>query len=376
MIFSLVSSIKKLEIDIETPGTSQLDFNFSKQPYLFDYECALNDRLDMLEHYQRTYNSRSVEKRSGLSLQEFGDLYDSKWPVIVTDVVPNWSASSWTKDFFLERYGDERILLQAVEGRLVDGVGHIRTFREFFRHLQRGGSQKAWTYMEDEMFSQAHPEIKKDVEPNPYMEENFFKFFPDGIRPWDCMILWGSPYSRSTLHMDPYNWTAISGVIYGKKHWKLYPPGQDHYMYIEPKVKCGFPLECYKYNSPIDAFDKVDHWRYPNFLNAEYIEVEQRTGEMLIIPTGWYHQAFNSEETLSVSTQLMNRNNYLVILEEIIKAKNLSRKKLPPHFSTLLPPDQVKLFLSLLPKEIIRKGDELNKKIRQQIDSSEDKSEL
>jgi len=37
----------------------------------------------------------------------------------------------------------------------------------------------------------------------------------------------------------------------------------------------------------------------------------------------------------------MNRNNFQVILEEIIKGKNLSRKKLPPHFSTLLPPDQV-----------------------------------
>ncbi|KAK3583771.1 hypothetical protein CHS0354_022808 [Potamilus streckersoni] len=220
MIVSLASSVKKLEIVMETPDSLQLDFNFSKQQYLFDYECALNDRQEMLELYGRTYHSGSVEKRSGLSVQEFGDLYDAKWPVIVTDVVPNWPASSWTKDFFLERYGDERILLHAVEGRLVDGVGHIRTFREFFRYLQRGGSQRAWIYMEDEIFSQAHPEIKKDIEPNPYMEENFFKFFPDGIRPWDCMILWGSPFSRSTLHMDPYNWTAISGVIYGKKHWK------------------------------------------------------------------------------------------------------------------------------------------------------------
>lgn len=37
----------------------------------------------------------------------------------------------------------------------------------------------------------------------------------------------------------------------------------------------------------------------------------------------------------------MNRNNYLVILEEIIKGGSVKRKKLPVHFNTLLPPDQV-----------------------------------
>ena len=56
-------------------------------------------------------------------------------------------------------------------------------------------------------------------------------------------------------------------------------------------------------------------------------------------------QAFNAEETLSISTQLMNRNNFMVVLEEILKGKNLNRKKLPPHFSTLLPPDQVCIFI-------------------------------
>ena len=57
----------------------------------------------------------------------------------------------------------------------------------------------------------------------------------------------------------------------------------------------------------------------------------------------YFLQAFNSIETLSISSQFMNRNNYLVVLEEIIKGKNIKRNKLPAHFSTLLPPDQVSL---------------------------------
>ena len=53
------------------------------------------------------------------------------------------------------------------------------------------------------------------------MDENFFDLFPEEIRPWDCMMLWGSKYSRSTLHIDPYNWTALSAVIWGRKLWKV-----------------------------------------------------------------------------------------------------------------------------------------------------------
>ena len=52
-------------------------------------------------------------------------------------------------------------------------------------------------------------------------------------------------------------------------------------------------------------------------------------------------KAYNTEETLAVSGQMMNRNNYRYVLEEILKADNLPRDQLPPGFHNLLPPDQV-----------------------------------
>lgn len=54
-----------------------------------------------------------------------------------------------------------------------------------------------------------------------YASENFFSLFPFEIRPWDAAFLWGAKHSRSTLHMDPYNWTAISSVLSGVKKWKV-----------------------------------------------------------------------------------------------------------------------------------------------------------
>lgn len=41
--------------------------------------------------------------------------------------------------------------------------------------------------------------------------------------------------------------------------------------------------------SEVDTF-AVDEARYPLFKQAKYIEFEQKPGELLIIPTGWFHQ--------------------------------------------------------------------------------------
>ena len=54
-----------------------------------------------------------------------------------------------------------------------------------------------------------------------YLEEDFFELFPSEIRPWNAMLLWGTAFSRSALHIDPYNWTGTNAVLYGTKTWKV-----------------------------------------------------------------------------------------------------------------------------------------------------------
>ncbi|XP_076085091.1 uncharacterized protein LOC143055927 isoform X2 [Mytilus galloprovincialis] len=336
-------------------SASDETINLTSVPYIYDYTKAEKTREENMEFYNHPLDQWSIEKRSGLSLDEFWDIYDGKWPVIITDVVDKWPAINWTKRFFQQNYADEKVMVKAVVNSKPAAVAV--DMDTFISELDTSGP-KGWTYLEDELFIVTRPELKKDIGPNVYAEENFFNLFPDEVRPWDCLMLWGSQFSRSSLHMDPYNWTATNAVLYGQKSWMLFPPGQDELLYIYPNRKCHFPLDCVRYDSPIDAF-VPDSTKYPHFDKAQYLEVTVTAGEMLIIPTGWYHQAFNEEETLAISSQIMNRNNYLAVLEEIIKGGNISRKKLPAYFNTLLPPDQVKLFLSLLHKKILKKGKEV-----------------
>ena len=98
--------------------------------------------------------------------------------------------------------------------------------------------------------------------------------------------------------------------------------------------------------SAVDAFDSEHVERFPLYKQAAFLEVDQLPGELLIIPTGWFHQAFNAEETIAVSGQMTNVNNYRVVLEEILKlGNNLARSAIPPESNHLHPSDQVCLHI-------------------------------
>ncbi|KAK2168338.1 hypothetical protein LSH36_18g11053 [Paralvinella palmiformis] len=328
--------------------------------YALDHKQLLKIRSANIEKWRKyyqwkqDYNEEGIDRRHNLSLEEFSDIYDGKWPVIITDVVQRWPAYNWTGEFFNEHYGQEQVLMKTVDPVMIEAVTVSVPLYKFYKNTKKA-HPNSWSYVEDELFIPMRPELRKDIGDNKYVKEDFFEIFPEDVRPWNAMLLWGTKYSRSSLHMDPYNWTATSFVIRGHKRWKLYPPGQDEYLYIMKDKRSGFPLDCYKYNSAVDAFDP-DMKTYPMFDNAASIMFEQLPGEILFIPSGWFHQAYNDEETLAISSQLMNKNNYRVILEEIIKMDNIQRDKLPTNIDMMSPYRQVEILMSMLPKIILERG--------------------
>lgn len=141
----------------------------------------------------------------------------------------------------------------------------------------------------DEIFLSQHSKLYSDITKPKYIEEDYFELFPPEVKPSDAMLLWGTAHSRSHLHVDPYNWTGTNMVFSGTKLWKLYPPGQDELLYVIPNGKSGFPLESGKYNSRVDAFSP-NFRKFPKLKEAHALDCTQRAGEMMIIPTGWFHQ--------------------------------------------------------------------------------------
>lgn len=307
----------------------------------------------------------SIDRRSNLSLEEFIHCFDAKRPVLITDEVIKWKAMKWTKSFLVKNYGDKRVSMKATEGLLQEAKGFAVPLKMFAQHVHEGQPQ-LWSYLEDELFIETNPELRQHLGQPVHLKEDFFQLLPKEIRPWNAMLLWGTAHSRSTLHIDPYNWTGTNAVLSGKKMWKLYPPGQDHLLYVKSTQRCGFPLDCLKYNSPMDAFNP-DYKRFPEFRKARAISFTQEAGEILIIPTGWFHQAYNAEETMAISSQIMNSQNYKMVLEEIYKAGEVHPENLPRNFESLSARQQVEAVVKIIPKSVILKGKKVTEDMLNQL---------
>ena len=79
----------------------------------------------------------------------------------------------------------------------------------------------------------------------------------------------------------------------------------------------------------------------------------------------------NMEETLAISSQYMNRNNYQSILEEIILCTHID-SQLPNNYNSMSPEEQVKVVISLIPESVLESARQTNSELRHQLMCGED----
>ncbi|KAF4520585.1 hypothetical protein B566_EDAN005996, partial [Ephemera danica] len=88
------------------------------------------------------------------------------------------------------------------------------------------------------------------------------------------------------MHVDVLTSYSWSSNICGRKRWLLFPPGN------EKKLVTHFgemPFLC-ELAAPED----------------QAILVEQEAGETIFVPSGWYHQVWNLEDTISINHNWLN----------------------------------------------------------------------
>lgn len=98
-------------------------------------------------------------------------------------------------------------------------------------------------------------------------------------------------HALTKLHCDIY--TSLLVQIWGKKRARLYPP--QHHCYL-------YPMQAFRGYQPCLVNPlKPDIQRYPEFLKAQCFEVEINPGDMLVIPSGWFHSLEAEGLNFSVS---------------------------------------------------------------------------
>jgi hypothetical protein len=309
------------DASLRAPPVIRADGFYS--PYMYELYYRSNVDLD----YFRTIPKESVDRRHNLTPDEFArDYLIPNKPVVVSGSLQHWRAvTEWTFEKLNAKYGDVKFK--------TDEVDHEKhkfkmRFSDYVEYM-RAQHDEDPIYMFDPCFNERAPPLLNDYETPRYFPEDLFAVLGRN-RPDYMWLVIGPARSGSPFHIDPYKTSAWNAVLEGRKRWLLYPPD------VDPP---GVPIED-------DSDDGIDYdapepikyliEEYPKaLLTKPPMEIIMGPGELIYVPSGWWHMVLNIDDCIAVTQNFCATANFDWVINDM---KLPSNKKIFKRFRTKLAP--------------------------------------
>jgi hypothetical protein len=278
--------------------------------------------------------SNPVPKVTDLSLSAFEahmlhprDRSRGPEPLIIQDAINHWPARtdrSWNSQSYLmaKTIGGRRLVPVEIGRSYVDEDWgqKIIPFKEFMGKYMLKDSKsfdtKTGYLAQHDLFKQI-PNLRKDIAiPNycfadtspphhssPLVKEH--SAMP--ILEETSLNAWFGPAGTiSPLHVDPYH--NILAQVVGRKYVRLYAPKFSANLYPRG-MEGGINMNNTSLTDVgvLEGWDGkmedqlIDHYRFPEFSRAEYVDCILEEGDCLYIPLGWWHYIRSLSPSFSVS---------------------------------------------------------------------------
>ncbi|XP_048456421.1 bifunctional peptidase and (3S)-lysyl hydroxylase JMJD7 [Rhincodon typus] len=219
------------------------------------------------------------------------------------------------------------------EGRFVMPEERQMPFEDFLDIIERKRAASGVFYVQKQCsnLTEEFPQLLQDIDPHiAWMSEALGKM-PDAVNFW-----LGESAAVTSLHKDHYE--NLYCVVSGEKHFILLPPTDRPFIPYE-----FFQPATYKVNED-GSFDVIDvqkaekvPWipldpvnpdlsRYPEYSHARPLHCTVRAGEMLYLPSLWFHHVQQSHGCIAVNfwydMEYDIKYNYFQFLDSLIKTMN------------------------------------------------------
>lgn len=178
----------------------------------------------------------------------------------------------------------------------------LRDYLSYWREHRgsRYSSPRGCLYMKDWHMHRAFPEHGEYTTPD-FFQSDWLNEYWDTIKVDDYRFVYMGPKGSWTpFHADVFRSYSWSANICGRKKWLLFAPGREEHL----RDNSGNLV--YDAQSPILQNEDL----YPRYSQCcQPIEVVQEAGEVIFIPSGWHHQVYNLEDTISINHNWLNGCN-------------------------------------------------------------------
>jgi RimJ/RimL family protein N-acetyltransferase len=244
--------------------------------------------LFSVSNYIKSDIENSIQIFNHINEINFEDLH-YKQPFLLKNQMNDWGCiKKWSFDYFYNNYGFVKVNSSIKEGESISFKK--TTIKEFianniysFDYSDKLYSIHSWLFEKD---------IPLLLEDYKVLEifENWFSKMEEYIAPKLKFIFLGSSNSGTTFHIDPLNTSAWNGLIKGKKIWFFFPPDVNlnfDNLSIQALIDCNF-YNTYK--------PKI---------------IIQNKGDIIYIPSLWYHAVYNLENYIALSENFVNKTNIM-----------------------------------------------------------------
>jgi hypothetical protein len=232
----------------------------------------------------------SVERVENPSPETFRAIVHADRPVILTGVATNWEAfGRWNLPYFREAFGDQTLTVTTASDDAAPGLFDWRetqnqqsTLRDYLTMLE-GCDGEPRQYLAGLPISDVSPELLKHFDDPEFAEQRI---------DWEPMLFFGARGSKTVLHYDQYY--NLHALLTGSKRLLLVDHRQIRNVYPERPWRY-----CLNY-SRVDV-DNPDYERWPRFQAAEALEAELEAGEVIFIPSFWWHRVHTLELSIALA---------------------------------------------------------------------------
>ncbi|KAG9201547.1 hypothetical protein G6514_005554 [Epicoccum nigrum] len=243
--------------------------------------------------------SNLIPRLPDLTQEEYTAAWTDK-PFILTDPVKQWPVyGKWTSQYLLEHFPDTKFTAEAVDWPL-------STYMDYLSN----NADESPLYLFDRLFA-AKMHIATDLPAHhgdaaywtpPCFGDDLFAVL--GAQRPDCrwMIL-GPARSGSTFHKDPNATSAWNAVLTGRKYWLMFPSGGAHppppgILLSADQSEITAPLSIAEYLLSFHALARATPGAREGICAA---------GEVLHVPSGWFHLVLNLDESLALTQNFVPR---------------------------------------------------------------------
>ncbi|XP_073274322.1 arginine-specific demethylase JMJ20-like isoform X1 [Primulina huaijiensis] len=250
-------------------------------------------------------------------------------PVILTGLTDDWRAcKEWVSadgkpdlKFLSSRFGASKVQVAECDTKEFTDQKRVEmSVSEFIDRWERiSGSDdgsadgNSLLYLKDWHFVKEYPEYNAYITPsffcddwlNLYLDKYNMHGDPGALQEIDeisCsdyrFVYMGAKGTWTPLHADVFRSYSWSANVCGRKRWYFLSPGQ-HHLIFDRNMK----------SSVYNIFEDVCKSKFPGMDEAIWMECTQEQNEIIFVPSGWYHQVHNLEDTISINHNWFNAYN-------------------------------------------------------------------